>query len=782
MPALKPYDLPEHLAERVHVRQDAPLRGARVVYWMRTAARGHENPALDVARHLSAKLGLPLLVYQGLDERHPYANSRLHHFILEGAKEVARELREAGVSHALHVSRPGHRAPALRLLARSAAVVVTERMPVPPLPQWTDRLAEEGTPVWEVDTACVVPMGMLQGRIDRAFRFRQAAEPYWEKRLTRAWPDAPAAAADPLSDLPFDPVDPHSTDLRELVSACEIDHTVGRVLDTPGGSGPGYARWRAFRRHGLAHYARRRNNAALDGVSRMSAYLHFGQVSPFRIAREAAADGADKFLDELLVWRELAYHWCATVDNPDAWRALPGWARHTLDAHRGDPREHVPELRLTQGRTGDPLWDASQDSLRIHGELHNNVRMTWGKALLRWSSSPELAHRRLIALNHRYALDGRDPASYGGLLWCLGAFDRPFTPEVPILGTVRPRPLEDHARRLNVDAFATRARRPRRALPRRTLILGGGFAGATCARVLADHGEDVWVADKGRGPGGRLATRRADLGTFNHGAPAFAPRDPTLRRWAASWAEDGVVVPVTGQVGRWRAGSLTVTELPVGAYRGSPGTNAVVRALLDGVAVRWQTAATRITHTHGQWQVFSGDAQIGEAERLVLAIPAPQAAALLEPDPALAALARQARQATMSPRWVVMARVTGTPPDVVHLDLDHPVLAAASRQDDPTAWVLRATEAWSLDHLEDARDEVVAALTSAWREVSPGCDVVDAAAHRWRYALTTSPVGAPILTDAARGLVVAGDWLLGDGVTHAFRSGSTAAGWLLAEP
>ena len=62
------------------------------------------------------------------------------------------------------------------------------------------------------------------------------------------------------------------------------------------------------------------------------------------------------------------------------------------------------------------------------GELHNNVRMTWGKAIPAWTRTPEEARRALVAMNHRYALDGRDPSSYGGLYWCLGLFDRPSHP------------------------------------------------------------------------------------------------------------------------------------------------------------------------------------------------------------------------------------------------------------------------------------------------------------------------------------------------------------------
>ena len=152
-------------------------------------------------------------------------------------------------------------------------------------------------------------------------------------------------------------------------------------------------------------------------------------VSPFRLAREASAEGAEKFLDELLIWRELAYSFCHYRGNLENEGGLPAWAISTLTEHEGDRRTVLSWETLARARTGERLWDTAQRSLVKHGELHNNVRMTWGKAILEWTENHRLALERLIDLNHRFALDGRDPASYGGILWCLGQFDRPFFPE-----------------------------------------------------------------------------------------------------------------------------------------------------------------------------------------------------------------------------------------------------------------------------------------------------------------------------------------------------------------
>ena len=204
---------------------------------------------------------------------------------------------------------------------------------------------------------------------------------------------------------------------------------------TPGGTGRGEARWASFiRSGGLAAYAGA-ETARVDGTSRLSPWLHYGHISPFQVARESMEAGADKFLDELLTWRELAWTWCSHQPELHTTAVLPEWARRSLDEHADDPRPVLHSWEtLARGQTGDLLWDTAQRSLLRHGELHNNVRMTWGKALLQWTPDAESARRILVDLNHRYALDGRDPASYGGLYWCLGLFDRPFRPGRSVLG------------------------------------------------------------------------------------------------------------------------------------------------------------------------------------------------------------------------------------------------------------------------------------------------------------------------------------------------------------
>ena len=777
--------LPPHLAERSRWLRApaAPLRGDCVLYWLRAAMRVGENPALDVARCIARAHDLSLLVYQSISQRYPYASDRHHRFMLEGARDVQRQMTAAGISYCFHLETPEHREPRLLELAERAALVVTEDMPTAPAQDFLAALADRtATPIACVDSACVVPMRLTGKAFTRAFEFRDATRELYKARIPLEWPE-PEAQAEPfdLERLGWRGVDLQSADLAALTGECDIDHAVAPVADTPGGSLAGYARWQQFLAAGLKHYAKRRNDALDDGVSRMSAYLHYGMVSPMRLAREARAartGGSSKFLDELLIWRELAYGFCHYRRDHASWLALPGWARETLSAHAGDSRPaRYSWEQLARAQTDDDLWNAAQLSLLRQGELHNNLRMTWGKAILNWTRSPQDALAMMIDLNHRYALDGRDPASYGGLLWCLGQFDRPFKPEQPVFGSVRQRSLAGHAKRLDVAAYRAKVAAPRFATAPSVAVIGAGIAGLMAARTLADHGIDVQVFDKGRGVGGRLATRRSEDGAqFDHGAPSFAARDQRLLRYLASWREQGVVAPWSDNVhstgDRWVA---------------QPGMNALCKHLARGLSVATATQVAAVARAGGALVLRDlHGTTLGSFDRLLLTAPPEQLAPLLAE---VSRLAGTLSDIEMARCWAVMA--TFAEP--------LPVTWSTMRFDqDPLAWavrngtkpgrtapqeclVLHATDAWTRANWDLDRAAVANELLQAFRAATGLVQPAELAVqpHRWKFAQAHGRSGPRCLFDAEAGVAVAGDWVSAPGVEGAFLSGMAAAGRLL---
>lgn len=790
--------LPHHLLERTRVLNHQPvaINGAFVLYWMHHAVRGHENPALDTALWVADRLALPVLVYQGLGGCHPYNSDRHHTFILEGARDVEKELNRRGITYAFHLpNEPADQTPLRELMAR-AALTLTEEFPAPPFKRWTQRLAARAaTTWWAVDTACILPMQLVLEPYARAFQFRKANWDSYQKRIVNPYKASTATIRPFHGRLGFNPIKLATADIAACCAKCRIDHTVGPVYHTRGGSKAGYDRWERFTEHGLNDYAKTRNDAAIpfpSGVSRMSAYLHHGHVSPFRIVREVAsskARGAQKYLDEILIWRELGHNHCFYHDHPDTLHALPSWAINTLEDHRQDPRQSIyPWETLARARTGDPLWDAAQQSLILHGELHNNVRMTWGKAIVQWTRSPREALKIMIDLNHRFALDGSDPNSYAGILWCLGLFDRPFTPPQPIIGTTRPRSTRAHAARLNLSKYTARVTQPACGEPIRVAVIGAGLSGLTAARILADHGHRVRIYEKARGPGGRLSTRRYGSSAFDHGAQYFTVRDERFKKWVDSWRETGVVQRWHARIGILRHGDIGAERRPHDRFVGVPGMSALTRHLADGLDIRLDTCIQHVRKNLNEVVlVDNDDNDLGNFDALVVTPPPRQGEQLLNNQ---TPLANQLRAVTMTPCWAVLltfAMPLDLPVDGLFIH-DADIAWAARNSSKPgrgtgETWVLHATAAWSIAHLDLSPEDVIPRLMTSFSTATglPLPEPVLSAAHRWRYAQAQSPLTIGCLWDRQSKIGICGDWCYGSRIEGAFLSGTAMAGRILAE-
>jgi photolyase PhrII len=812
---LTPEDLPIHLLERSrivtagaevtnrveHLKSNARIKTGFVLYWMRTAVRVDENPALDVARHLAIRLDLPLLVYHGLSQRYPFASDRHHTFILEGARDVQRSMSELGISYAFYLECSGVQRDYLRQLVDASAVTVTEDMPTQPSSTFLRALCRQcKAPIVAVDTACVVPMQMVGEAYTRAFEFRQATQRLYQDRVPREWPlwEGNVRAFD-MASLPFESIELDLTSIPEWIAQCDIDHTVGPVVDTEGGSTAGYKRWNRFVQLGLSRYAKTRNSPLIDGTSRMSAYLHYGMVSPMRIAREAAqqkGEGPEKYLDELLIWRELAYAFCHYRSDHDRWSAIPDWARKTLEMHEKDRRATLYSWeQLARGATDDALWNVAQKSLLMHGELHNNIRMTWGKAILNWSQSPQLALKYMLDLNHRYALDGRDPGSYGGILWCLGQFDRPFAPETSILGTVRPRPTNEHAQRLNVEKYGQLIQRNRAPNPPKIAIVGAGISGAMAARTLADHGLHVTVFEKSRGMGGRMSTRHLEEHAFDHGAQYFTARHPVFRRYVQSWVEQGVAACWEGTVVAYDRDENSIepswhcnVRPPVERFVGTPGMTSIAKHLLRDADVRLNHQINAIAPDASGFRLMAAEGvELGVFDRVILAMPAPQASLLVPFDEVLAL---QLASVRYDPCWCAMFQFD----EPLHNDWNGAFVNGGAirwigrsqtkpgRHSKGESLVIHASPDWSAQHYEKDQEFAMDALLEEYFRVTGQKPQIPkiAMAHRWRYSIPSSATKPKCCFNKDFTIIACGDWAGGSRVEGAFLSGCGAAGSVLS--
>ena len=263
-------------------------------------------------------------------------------------------------------------------------------------------------------------------------------------------------------------------------SRLPLDHGVAPV-DLRGGSDAARGALMIFLEDCLADYAEKRNHPEVEATSGLSPYLHFGHISVHqvfhglmeaegwfldRLSEKATgskagwwgmSEPAEAFLDELITWRELGFNMCWQREDYDQYESLPGWALGTLEAHIRDERDYLYTLEaFEKGRTHDSLWNAAQMQLVKEGKIHNYLRMLWGKKILQWTPTPREALEVMIELNNKYALDGRDPNSYSGILWVLGRYDRPWGPERPIFGKVRFMSSKNTARKVRVKEYIRR--------------------------------------------------------------------------------------------------------------------------------------------------------------------------------------------------------------------------------------------------------------------------------------------------------------------------------------
>jgi deoxyribodipyrimidine photo-lyase len=193
----------------------------------------------------------------------------------------------------------------------------------------------------------------------------------------------------------------------------------------------------------LSAYSSRRNDPTEDGVSNLSPYLHFGQISAQRVALEVrkqnvGKESRDDFLEELIVRRELSDNFCYYNPDYDRFAGFPEWARKTLNEHRADRREYLYSLEQFEGgNTHDDLWNAAQREMLDTGKMHGYMRMYWAKKILEWTASPEDALEIAILLNDRYELDGRDTNGYVGIAWSIGGVHDRAWQERAVSGKVR---------------------------------------------------------------------------------------------------------------------------------------------------------------------------------------------------------------------------------------------------------------------------------------------------------------------------------------------------------
>lgn len=480
-------------ASRVRRLNEAPVRadGQYVLYWMIAARRPRFNFALQHAVAWATELKKPLLVLEPLRVGYPWASHRFHRFVMDGMAANAAYFATTSLTYYPYVEpAEGAGSGLLEAFAEKACLIVTDDYPCFFIPRMLEKTAPRlALRLEAVDANGLLPLSLARGRaFTSAYSFRRFAQSTLPDELTRQPIEEPAADVKlpALSRIAaalrfrWPQISPTQLSDPNTLARLAIDRSV-QPVDLEGGWITGYWTLYRFVERRLAKYEVGRNHPDDSAESGLSPWLHFGHLSIHDVLKavcdieewrglseRATRDGtrsgfwglsanAEAFLDQAITWRELAFNACACLPQFDRYESLPSWARATLDKHASDTRPYTYDLHeLEVAATHDPVWNAAQRELAGGGVMHNYMRMLWGKKILEWSESPRVALEHMIHLNNKYALDGRDPSSYAGMLWIFGRYDRPWAPERPIFGQIRYMSSASARRKLRLKNYLAR--------------------------------------------------------------------------------------------------------------------------------------------------------------------------------------------------------------------------------------------------------------------------------------------------------------------------------------
>lgn len=312
-------------------------------------------------------------------------------------------------------------------------------------------------------------------------------------------------------------------------------------------------------------------------------------------------------------------------------------------------------------------------------------------------------------------------------------------------------------------------------------VIGAGMAGLSCSQALQQAGYLVTVFEKSRGPSGRVSTRQGEGWQCDHGAQYFTVSQPPFAAQVQKWLQLGVVAEWHGRLYEADGSGIRPKQSEKKRYVGMPKNTCPARHMAQSLTVELEQTVQEIRMVEGKWRVRSKEQGVypQEFDKVVLAIPAPQAAALLDVHPTFKALAAGVK---MRGCWALMARYPeplALPFDGVFVN-DGPLSWVARDSHKPgrlqadsqvkDVWVLHASGEWSEAHLEDEPEAVAQEMLTAFLALG-GAQPEAYSIHRWRYADCADYLQQGFDWDATQQLGVCGDWLNGGKVEGAWMSG-----------
>ncbi len=436
---------------RIKYLRNGEIEKGPVVYWMQRDQRVNDNWALVHANQIATEQNENLIVVFNLVTNFLQATLRQYYFMIEGLKEIEKNLYKLNIPFFLTIGNPEEELPNF-LKKHKASLLVTDFNPLKSIFEWKKKVTSKiQIPFHEIDAHNIVPVWQASDKQEFA---AYTIRPKINKLLPEFLDEFPK-----LKRLKTYKMNSPKMNWDALYKTLKIDSSIKPVKNFIPGEKAANRILKKFIEDKLDNYAEDRNDPNKNVLSNISPYLHFGQISAQRVALIFNNfNGNDKsiksYLEELIIRRELSDNFCYYNKNYDSTDGFPNWAKQSLAEHRNDKREFIYSIEdFEKAETHDDLWNSAQLEMVKTGKMHGYMRMYWAKKILEWTQTPENAFKIGIYLNDKYELDGRDPNGYVGLAWSIGGVHDRAWSERPIFGKIRYMNYNGCKRKFDVKSY-----------------------------------------------------------------------------------------------------------------------------------------------------------------------------------------------------------------------------------------------------------------------------------------------------------------------------------------
>ncbi|MGB0370551.1 MAG: NAD(P)/FAD-dependent oxidoreductase [Opitutales bacterium] len=302
------------------------------------------------------------------------------------------------------------------------------------------------------------------------------------------------------------------------------------------------------------------------------------------------------------------------------------------------------------------------------------------------------------------------------------------------------------------------------------IVIGAGISGLLAATQLKEAGKSVLVLDKGRGVGGRMATRRMGEARIDHGAQFFTQRSDVFKPWVQGWV-------ASGKLSKWYRDKFDL------CWRGKTGMTDVPKLLAQNLEISKSTKIIEVSYEQDTWTLKSEDAQSFTSQSLIITAPLPQALSLLKnSDIELPAADYEALDSVRYTRCLVALGTLNSKSKIREpgiLKIEKSIVESITDNQkkgiSPIAsFTIHSSPEFAEKYWDSPNDVRLPLLLDAAQQYL-GSEVAEASVHRWGFAKTLAPRPENHYCFAPLHLALAGDGFLGGRVESAAQSGLAAA-------